>query len=206
MFWKSNDSKFEKLLKQHCQHAINAAEELKKILENQEMAEGCFQPIFEIEHKADEVVAEVHELLDLTFITKIDKLDIASLIHEMDEVVDCIKAIALRLHVYHLKTIRPEVVAFAEIIIDMTQGLKEILDNVLASRGNDKIKKHIIALKHREEEGDKLLHQSLEKLFKETDWKTVVQWKNILELLELATDHCDRVSSVMNSIARKESL
>ncbi len=206
MFWKSNDAKFAELFKQHCEYLIDAADELKNIFENHTLAESCFQPIFELEHSADETVREIHELLDATFITKIDKLDMGKLIHDMDEVIDCIKETALRIHIYHITTVRKETLRFASIIIAMARGIQGVLNGILNSHNANLIKDQVVAIKRLRKESGQLLHESLEKLHEESDWKTVMQWHNIFELLELITKNSDRVAMTMHSIARKEAL
>lgn len=205
MFWKNNDAKFVSILREHSAHMSEAAKELGRLFENVGEGESSIQRIAELEHQCDALAREYYQLLDQTFITKIDKPDLISLIHEADHVIDFMRAASLRIRIYHIASGKTEAKQFAAIILRMTDVLLTLIDEVYQPK-NDVVQKHVITLKELEEEADQTLHRALEKLFlEEKDVRIAVQWKDIFEKLEDVTDHCEDVANVVSSIARKEA-
>ena len=77
-----------------------------------------------IENRAD---AEKHEMttrLIHEFLPPIDSEDIIALAHRLDDVVDSIDDVMLRLDMYCLKEIRPEAITFSELIMSCCNELK----------------------------------------------------------------------------------
>lgn len=205
MFWKSNDMLFEQLFKEHVSNTKQAARVLAELVEKPENRVELVQRIVELEHKGDDLVGKAHELLDSTFITRLDKADIVVLLDELDDVVDYIKSTANRIAVYGITQSNAEAREFASIIVKMVDGIDSLFGNIakiqLASA-----KQQVFVLKGLEEEADVLLHRALQRLFQGgADWKEAMQWKDIYEGLERVTDHCEHVVNVVNSIARKEA-
>lgn len=205
MFWKNNDKIFEKIFKDHIQNTILAAEQLEKLFSDLSNSEQYAQKLTEMEHQADNLVAQAHELLDSTFITGLDKPDIAELIDEMDHVIDCIENVANRTKTYHLIKSRTEATAMVKIISQMTNQLEPVFGDISKLK-METVKKQVVAIKNLEEQADKELANGLERLFmEENDTKTLIAWKNILEMLEKTTDRCKNVINIINSITRKEA-
>lgn len=205
MFWKSNDQVFEQIFKDHIHNTVLAAEQLEKLFADLANSEQYSQKLTEMEHVADSLVAQAHELLDSTFITRLDKPDIVELIDELDHVIDCMKNTANRVKIYRLSQPRPHATAMVRIISQMTKLLEQIFGNVYKLKLED-VKKQVLGIKNLEEEADRELTTGLEELFsQESDAKTLIAWKNILEMLETTTDRCKNVINIVNSIVRKEA-
>ncbi len=205
MFWKTNDKKFEQIFKDHITNTVQAAHELVRLFDNLKNKEATVRRIIELEHKGDELVKEAHELLDDTFITRLDKADIIMLLDKLDCVTDFIRATATRVAIYNLIKERKEAKHFARMVCKMTEMLQEIFGGIscipLALA-----KKQSIALKDLEEEADRLLYYALRQLFlTEKDWKSVIAWRDVFENLERITDYCEDVINIINSVARKEA-
>lgn len=205
MFWKNNDAKFISILREHSARTAEAAQELVRLFENVGDGESAIQRIAELEHQCDDLARDYYQLLDRTFITKIDKADLIALIHEADHVIDFMCAASLRVRIYHLTVGRAESKQFANIILRMTEALPMLIDDVHRPK-NSATQKHVVTLKELEEEADQTLHRALEDLFlKEKDLRIAMQWKDIFEKLEEVADHCEDVANVVSSIARKEA-
>ncbi len=205
MFWKNNDKIFEQLFKDHIQNTILAAEQLEKLFADLTNSGQYAQKLLEMEHQADSLVAQAHELLDSTFITRLDKPDIVELIDELDHIIDCIENVANRAKTYHLTKSRTEATAMVKIISQMARQLEPVFGEVSKLK-METVKIQVKAIKALEEQADRELANGLEKLFmEENDVKTLIAWKNILEMLETTTDRCKNVINIINSIARKEA-
>ena len=206
MFWKTNDKKFEQIFKDHITNTVQAAHELVRLFDNLQDKDAAVRRIIELEHKGDELAKEAHELLDGTFITRLDKADIIMLLDKLDHITDFIKSTAIRVAIYNLIGERREAKYFAKMVRQMTEMLQEVFGGI--SRIPLAVaKKQSIALKNLEEEADRLLYYALKQLFlKEKDWKIAVAWKDVFENLERITDQCEDVINIINSVARKEAV
>lgn len=204
MFWKNSDKSFESLFMRHIALTVQAATELEALLANPAENAQKVQKIVELEHQADRVVAEGYELLDNTFITKLDKPDIVELLHQLDHVIDCMEDTASRLKIYGVTQAKPGAVAISRIIVKMAETLEKMFKG-LSKPDIATMKPLVLEIKKMEEEADEEFAKDLQNLFgSETDAKKFVVWKNILEMLERTTDRCTSVANVLNSIARKE--
>lgn len=100
------EEKFFEMLAEQSENAFEGAKELKNFVNNYDKFErnerkSKAQIIKTIEHKGDEITHKIIERLDKTFITPIDKEDIHQMAVLLDDVIDLINAVALRLVVKH---------------------------------------------------------------------------------------------------------
>ena len=205
MFWKTNDKKFEQIFKDHITNTVQAAHELVRLFGNLQGKDVAVRRIVELEHKGDELAKEAHELLDGTFITRLDKSDIIMLLDKLDYIVDFIKSAAVRVAIYDLTEEKKEAVKFSRTVLKMAEMLQEVFCEI-SRIPLVAAKKQAVALKDLEEEADRLLYYSLRQLFlAEKDWKKAVAWQDVFENLERITDQCEDVINIINSVARKEA-
>jgi uncharacterized protein Yka (UPF0111/DUF47 family) len=70
----------------------------------------------------------------------------------------------------------------------------------------DVIKQHCVTLYELENEGDNIMRNALAKLFREEkDPIALIKWKELYERLEKATDRCEAVASIIQSIVIEAS-
>ena len=68
----------------------------------------------------------------------------------------------------------------------------------------DEILDNCVKINALENEGDRVLRQSMHQLFeRESDAIEIVKWKEILERIEEATDVCEDVSNIIEGIILK---
>src|SRR5687768_13910198 len=96
------------------------------------------QKIKAIEHDADTITHEIFDRLNRTFITPIDREDIARLAHTIDEVIDSIYAATNRLVLYEIPQPTPEMVQFTDIleaqVKEVTAGLNSLRKPALMAK------------------------------------------------------------------------
>jgi predicted phosphate transport protein (TIGR00153 family) len=159
------------------------------------------QRIKDLEHQADNVTHRCIESLHKTFITPIDRHDIHNLIKRMDDVVDNIDSAANRLILYEVRTMRAEAKQLAEILVKASTELAVAVKG-LRDMGNAKaIVDSCIIVHQLENEGDAAKSMALMRLFKEEESVVrIIQWKEIFEILERATDRCEDVANIIEGI------
>jgi uncharacterized protein len=167
---------------------------------------GRIALIKEIEHKTDEITHKCIDALHKTFITPIDRADIHRLIKRLDDIMDSVDAAALRMGLYELTDMRPEVRMIAEVLVKATEEVEEALRCLRDMRQSEKIAEKCIAIYQLENDADGLLRSALVRLFKEEkDPVTIIKWKEILETLERAADRCEDVANIIQGVVIEAS-
>src|SRR5687767_4786576 len=120
------DRAFYDLLERLGKHTQDITAEFKFLLTHWSNLEIQRQKIKAIEHDADTVMHETFERLNRTFITPLDREDIARLAHSLDEVIDSVYAATNRLVLFGIPQPTPEMKEFADIlekqVAELVQG------------------------------------------------------------------------------------
>ena len=156
-----------------------------------------------IEKRCDEITSKVIKRLNKTFITPMDREDIFSLIKSIDSIGNTLLGAAVRVDTFNLseKIIGAE--EMAAIILQQTKELELVLQDL--KHKNSQINE-CNAVNDLESEADNVYRASLKKLFtEEKDPITLVKKKEILEILESASDHCEITADIIISILIKNS-
>jgi len=160
----------------------------------------------DIEHKADDITRKIINRLNHAVITPIDREDIHLIARKTDMVVDLIENIINNICLYKLEKKGYGVSEFAEIIYRCCNNVSKLLDQLKSQKYTEKFQATVFKLHHLEGEGDKIFEKSILKLFENTkDPLMVIKWKDILEDLELVTDLCKNLSSIIEGVVIKSS-
>lgn len=206
MFGRSHDRLFEKLFRDHIDNAAACADDLVALFAQfGRESDAPFQQIIDREHRSDKLLAEVHDLVDRSFITRFDKSDIVALVDRIDNILDGIKTVARRSKMFRLKSVRPEAQQFADLIRQGTAALQPAIGQIGTING-ETARATFLKANELEEAGDDLLDSALVRLFSDSsDSSDVLIWKDIFEGLEKITDHCQTVAVELVTISRKEA-
>src|ERR1044072_501977 len=102
------DKVFFDLMDRQAALALDATRQFRHILGSWDNLEAERQKLKNIEDLADGGAHDLCDRLNQTFITPIDREDIARLVHVLDDVVDAIDAAANRLVLYEVDAPTPE--------------------------------------------------------------------------------------------------
>jgi predicted phosphate transport protein (TIGR00153 family) len=156
-----------------------------------------------LEHQGDEVIHEIFTKLNQTFITPLDPEDIHSLSTALDDVLDGIEDAAHRMVAYRLDPITGTVVELAEVIYSCSRVLQKAME---ALDSKKPVLEHCIEINRLENEADILVRSAVASLFdNEKDAIQLIKLKEIYELLEDTTDHCEDVADVLQNVVVKNS-
>ncbi len=157
--------------------------------------------IKDLEHRGDELTHDVVTLINQTFVTPFDRDDIYRLASAVDDICDFVHASAGTLVSYGVTEIPKHARDQADVILRATIKLDEAMQRLEGFRES---RSQLIELRSLEDEGDRLLHESIAALFaSETDALTVLRWKDIHEGLEEAVDACENAADVLEAILVK---
>ncbi len=157
--------------------------------------------IKEVEHKCDFLTHGIIERLNRTFVTPIDREDIHSLARSLDDVMDAIDASAAVIRLYSLTLVRPGARELARVISASTVVIHHALAALERAKG---VAAHAVEINRLENEADRIHQQAVVRLFdEEANPIVVIKWKEALDFLEQATDRCEDVANVIESIVVK---
>ena len=192
------------LFSQMTEKIQNASNTLVEMMQGESGTfESAAKRIKDIEHECDELTHTVTTKLNKSFITPFDREDIFALCVALDDVCDYIDAGARAILMYDIKIISDHAKGLAKVI----QGLAiEINSAVRMLSKPVEINQHIVEIHRLENEADDIYFRAIGELFlNQTDPIAVIKWKELYEILENATDHCERVANIIESIFLKHT-
>ncbi|MFQ5724108.1 MAG: DUF47 domain-containing protein [Terriglobia bacterium] len=157
----------------------------------------------DLEHRGDQLTHEIITRLNQTFITPFDREDIHALTTKLDDVLDLIDAGATRLVLYKVDKIRPGAVELADILVRSTQEIHAAVSRLEKLEG---VLDYCITINSLENEADTAVRAAIARLFQEEkDPVEIIKWKEILEVLEIATDKCEDVANILEAVVLKSA-
>lgn len=157
--------------------------------------------IKEIEHTCDQLTHGLLRRLNQTFVTPLDREDIHTLARSLDDVMDAIDAAAGFVRLYKIEHVRYGARELSAIILQSTEELVRGLGRL---GKHDHVMDSVVEVNRLENEADRLLTTAIGRLFdEETDPILIMKWREILDFLEQATDRCEDVANVLESIVVK---
>ncbi|HEX7505777.1 MAG TPA: DUF47 family protein [Polyangia bacterium] len=162
--------------------------------------------IKEVESACDKVTHDTVAALHRVFITPIDRNDIHRLISKMDDVMDLVEGAARSIDVYEIREPSPELAHMAVTLLESARTVCEAVKCLRDLRYPRNILEKCVEINRLENESDQQLADAIAHLFGETtDPVAVIKWKEIYELIEMATDSCEDVANVIEGVVMENS-
>lgn len=157
--------------------------------------------IKEVEHKCDFITHEIIKRLNQTFVTPMDREDIHALARTLDDVMDAIDHAAALVPLYQVTKVRAGARELTRIIATSVDEVRRAVEALEQKRG---VLERTVEINRLENEADRVHHRAVGQLFEsEPDPIKVMKWKEILDLLEHATDRCEDVANLLENIVVK---
>jgi len=197
---------FYTMLKQLVAQMLDAADEYRSILRDFPDSLARIPRMKVHETTSDEIVAEIHKQLYTSFITPFDRGDISDLALRMDDVMDLMEVVTMRLDLFGMTVMRPEAIEMAELTHKAVIELAEVIDRLPNYKRDDEIMHHAIAVSRIEDGADRVYQNALRRLFAEEDGgKEIVTWLRIFDRMENCLNAIDRAAGVVRSVVMKSS-
>jgi uncharacterized protein len=159
------------------------------------------QAIKDTEHRADDITHRAFERLHTTFITPFDRVQIHRLLSAIDDVLDLTDAAAERVNLYDVGPVVPDARELAGVLVAQTLKMQEAVRGLRNVRESEKILLCCREVNSLENQADSILRAALARLFKSgADPLTVMKWKEILDLIETATDRAEDVVNIIEGV------
>jgi uncharacterized protein Yka (UPF0111/DUF47 family) len=159
--------------------------------------------MYEFEQEGDILTHDIMKELNRTFLTPIDREDIHALASRIDDVLDLIWGAVDRMMVYKIDKPTFEAVTIAE-DLQMTAAILRKVMRELRSKNYAHVQEHCIEINRLENRVDRLYRDALGKLLNTpNDPVYIIKWKDIYQLLEDASDRCEDIANILESIVMK---
>jgi predicted phosphate transport protein (TIGR00153 family) len=197
------DNSFFKMYAEMSDNLIAGARALVDLFENYSDLENKTTTIKAIERRGDEITHSILKKLNQTFITPFDREDMHRLASSLDDVLDFIHAAAERTTLYKI-TIAPSAAAkLSHLILKQTEELK-IGVSLLQENGH--VLDHCVEINRLENEADTISGEAIAALFeREKDPINLIKVKELIEVLETATDKAEDVANVLETVVLKST-
>ncbi|QDR83308.1 DUF47 domain-containing protein [Sporomusa termitida] len=202
---KPREEKFYGYLLANTQLIRDAAEVLQEALNKDGDLFELMAQIDELEQKADENTAKIVGLLHKTFITPLDREDIYSIAHKLDDVIDCMQGTIERMELYNAGKASEGAKALAELVGKSAKQIDKAFSHLPEiKKQKDKLEERCARIIEYESQGDRLYRQEMAKLFRECkDPIEIIKWKEILLHLEETLDICEDIANLLKGVIVK---
>jgi predicted phosphate transport protein (TIGR00153 family) len=200
------ETKFFDLFAEIANTVTDGARVLSELLHHYDYEElpAAVARITEIEHRGDEMTHKILIKLNQTFITPFDREDIHLLASSLDDVLDFIFAAAYRLLNYKITQPSPSAKILAGIILKQAEELTKAV--TLLGKDSSHVLQHCVEVNRLENEADKVSREAIGRLFEgESDPITLIKLKELLEVLEEASDKAEDVADVLETVILKSA-
>lgn len=189
-------------------YALQAAIIFKNFIENFDYTKSpeIEQNIHALESKADESHHSVLNYLMRDFLPPIDREDIVTLTHKIDNLCDNIDEVSINLNVLNIHQLKPEIIDFSKLLLECCTTTKDILVYLRDKKRYSDIQEKIISINLLEEQGDVLYQTSVKSLFSNCkDSIEILIWTRMYDCLENCYDACEDIASFVDNILLKNS-
>ena len=206
-FLGPKDKKFFPLFEQASSNLIEIATNLHEAVNLPlKEREVLFQKIDVLEQKGEDITRQTNLELSRNFITPFDREDIYSLITSIDNVAGNLHGAASRMRLYQVDKITKSIRKLTEINLEACQNIDVAVRELRDLKKMKNITDACLRINKLENKSDNVYDKAVLDLFEnETDAKNIIKYKEVLSVLETATDKCKSVAGVLESISVKHS-
>ena len=198
--------RFYDLFEKSARNLVLASEALTDLLEHFENVEMKTGRIKDLEHAGDEVTHELYLQLHRTFVTPLDREDIAALAQRMDDVMDFVEGAATAIRIYGIERPTPAARSLADLIRLQCVQIERAVANLRKGSNLKKVQEQLVEIHRLENEADTQFLTASAELFRdEMGSADIIKWRDIYDQLERATDSAEQVAHVLEGIVLKHA-
>ena len=157
--------------------------------------------IKDIEHSCDQLMHQITTKLNKSFITPFDREDIYTLSVALDDICDYIDAAARAMAMFDIKHSSEYATHLSRIIQSLAAEIHSAVAMLHKPNG---MNAHFVEIHRLENEADDVYFRAMGDLFKNSSNPVnIIKWKELYDILENATDRCESVANIIESIVLK---
>ena len=197
------DRVFFDLFEEAAANVVRGADLLDQMLAHYPDRADLARDIVICEQEGDRITHDVHQRLNSTFVTPIDREDVLRLISDLDDIIDLIDEVSDYLGLYKIEAPMEQAQDLARVLHSAARQIAEAMPRL---RGFRDISHYTVELNRLENDGDRIVREAIASLFDTgIDPMVVIRWKDIFERLEEAVDACEHVANTLEGIVIKNS-
>jgi len=204
MSWlRSNEDEIIGLLELQAEILVKSVSVLIDLMNDYSKLYELGTKIEDLEHEGDKVTHKVYVLIDKTFVTPLDKEDIASLTGEIDQIIDYTDRFIGTLILFEIKGPSVYMTELAKMLLSSCQEIYHLVKKLRGFKNSQELIGHCQNISQYEHEADVIFRNAIAGLFKTNDAIHIIKMKEVYEILEGAHDRCADVADVFEDIALK---
>ncbi len=206
-FFAPKNANFQALFSKSSANLVEAAKTLRELFHTDvaSVRHDLINKIEALEHKGDNITHEIFKELSSNFITPFDREDIHYLASSLDDVVDYIHTSAQRLELMKITTISAPMKELADILVASAFEIDKAM-GLLKNVHSDGVKQILVNIQSLENQADAVFDHAIAELYaNETDAIVLMKYQQVIDHLETATDKCEDVANVLETIMIKNS-
>lgn len=204
-----HDERFFDYFHKDVENAAQVAQALCDLLDNYSDVEHKAKHVQELEHQGDEITHQIFKALYSTFVTPLDREDIADLAGRLDDFVDAIEDATRRIRLYRIDEPTEYARRMAHIIDQQARLIASTVPMLEKRRQWDKLLQCSIDINRLEGEADDVLDQALASQFDGVNdipgLIRAIHWGEIYQELEEATDRAEDIADTLERIVVKNA-
>ena len=160
-----------------------------------------FKPI---EREADQICRDLYEQLDRTFVTPIDREDLAKLTNALDDVIDGMEHTAAFAALFRFEALTEPMRQMIRLTVQAAVQLPQAVAALRTFSNPDSIRELTVAIHALENEGDAVYRSSTAALFSDNlEARELIRQKDMIAALEEGIDTCRDTMDVIRSVVVK---
>ncbi|MDI6857973.1 MAG: DUF47 family protein [Dehalococcoidia bacterium] len=200
------NERFYELLHDSARNLLVAAEALVDLMQHFQNVEMKTGHLAELEHNGDNITHSIVRLLHKTFVTPIEREDIALLAERMDDVMDFVEGAGMAMCLYNIKEPTQRAVDMADIIRLMAVNVEQAINRLGKRGGLREILPYCVEINRLENVADDIFRKATAELFEdEVTPVEIIKWREIYDQLEEATDRAEDVANVLEGIVLRHA-
>jgi uncharacterized protein len=134
------ETKFFDLFNEHAARLLACARRIRELAaelegpsadaDRRDILKAGVAAVKEIERQGDKIEERINTALEESFITPFDREDIHTIASSVDDALDAIKALAIKLDTYGVLELPPRFSEFADLVVDCSSSLAEAFERM----------------------------------------------------------------------------
>lgn len=202
------DRKFHPMFEQAASNLVAVSKVLYELVNttSSEKRVPLFRQIEKLEHTGDEITHQIFHETSKTFITPFDREDMQRLASGLDDILDYIHGSAKRIELYKIEAMHPSMIKLAELIMSCANELNNAINSLRSMKHHLRVREALVRINSIENHADDIFDNAVARLFEdEKDAIQIIKIKEVLSALETATDKCEDVANVIETIIVKQA-
>jgi uncharacterized protein len=185
----------------HARRTVEGCELFLELARGSDDVSGLCSRIKGVESACDKVTHDAVAALHRVFITPLDRNDIHRLISKMDDIMDLVEGAARSIDVYEIREPSAILAEMATTLLTSAKRVAEAVTGLRDFKHAGRILEACVEINRLENQADAQLEEALSWLFgHNVDPIAVIKWKEIFEMIEMATDSCEDVANIIEGV------